>query len=118
MPFIRDPFIKAQTMLEYLIVMVVIAAVVFGAFGVKEGGFLDKTRISANSYFDTGAAAIMGGYYESGGSGTTGNYIELNPAPINGGWCQGHVVNGRTVRECACPRPAFGGAACSGEAVY
>ncbi|MBF0593839.1 MAG: hypothetical protein HQL22_02595, partial [Candidatus Omnitrophica bacterium] len=40
-----------------------------------------------------------------------------NPEPINGGWCAfSRCINGFQVRECACPRPAFNGTECDGNA--
>ena len=39
--------------------------------------------------------------------------IEKNPAPIHGNWCKPTAcIQGYMVRECACPRPAFGGKPC------
>ncbi len=118
MSFLKPFCFRAQTMLEYLVVMVVIAVVVFGAFTANRGGMIDKTRDVANRYFDTGAAAIMGGYYEWNQATGGERFVPVNPNPINGNWCnQTRLVNGFLARECACPRPAFGGAACEGNAV-
>ncbi|MBF0330371.1 MAG: hypothetical protein HQL17_00405 [Candidatus Omnitrophica bacterium] len=108
MPFSKPLFSKAQTMIEYVLVMVVVAAVVFGAFTAGNNGMLHKTQNAATQYFDTGAAAIMGGYYEGG------QYVELDPKPINGAWCLPcPVIGGVQVCDCACPRPAFGGTPCT-----
>lgn len=102
-------------MMEYLLIMVAVAFLVFGLFKAGSGGgIIDQTRQTANQYFNSGVMAIMGGHYDP----NTGTYIDANPQPINGGWCASGHVNGRTVRECACPRPAFGGAPCAGEAVF
>lgn len=112
MPGLKEFQDKAQTMLEYLLVLVVISTVVFGAF-VQKGGVLARTQNRAAEYFNTGSAAILGGYYD----GNT--YVANNPVPIDGGWCGWtDCVTGFKQRECACPRPAFGGAACDGDAVW
>jgi hypothetical protein len=103
---------KAQTMLEYLLVMVVVVAIVLAALKNGQESVLAKTRNKAGEYFDSGAMGIMGGYYASDGT-----FVKVEPAPVNGDWCADACVNGYTVKECACPRPAFGGSPCSGEAV-
>ena len=101
-------------MMEYLLVMVAVAFLVFGLFKAGSGGgLIEQTRQTTNQYFNSGAMAIMGGYYDP----ATGTYKEVNPQPVDGGWCSCGHANGHTVRECACPRPAFGGNPCSGRAV-
>ncbi len=114
-------YAKAQAMMEYILVMVVIVAVVFVAFKKSGGGVLEATQAKTNAYFDTGSKAIMGGYFD----GTT--FVPVTPNKIDGDWCAwSSCVDGYKARECACPRPAFGGKACdasspnaqgSGEAV-
>ncbi|MFH0752952.1 MAG: hypothetical protein V2A70_00120 [Candidatus Omnitrophota bacterium] len=106
MSSLKKIYSNAQTMMEYLLIMVIVVVIVFGALSTKTGGVLDKTRDTAEKYFLTGSAAIVGGYYESNA------YHQIEPQKIDGDWCPSKTVNGRTVRECACPRPAFGGRAC------
>ena len=106
-----NPYPKAQAMLEYLLVMVVVVVIVFLAFGKGGGGPIDQTRAKTKEYFDTGSTAIMGGYYD----GTT--FVKVEPNAVNGGWCGWTTcINHVRTRECACPRPSFGGTACSGDA--
>ncbi len=101
-------------MMEYLLVMIAVAFLVFGIFKAGSGGgLIDQTRQTTNQYFNSGVMAIMGGYYDP----ATHMYIDANPTPVDGGWCASGQANGHTVRECACPRPAFGGKACAGAAV-
>ncbi len=113
----KAPGVRAQAIMEYILVMVVVVGVVFIAFRNSPSGILGQTANTANAYFDVGSTAIMGGYYD----GST--MVRVEPAPVNGGWCRPTKCigeaggEGHTVRECACPRPAFGGAPCAGEAV-
>ena len=103
---------RAQSMMEYLLVMVVVVFIALGALAGTKYAFLSQVHDKSKEYFDTGATAIMGGYYDGS------KYIEVNPAPVNGGWCNyTKIVNGVKVRECACPRPAFGGLPCTGAAM-
>lgn len=103
----KDFYSKAQAMMEYLLVMVVVVVIVFVAFR-KSGSLIEKTNQKTKEYFDTGTTAIMGGYY----NGT--DFVPLNPNRINGGWCAWSACTaGYESRECACPRPAFGGAPCA-----
>jgi len=100
---------KAQAMLEYLLVMVVVVVIVFLGFKNSGGGLLNKTHSQVNQYFDTGSKAIMGGYFDA----TTNTFVQVEPNPINGDWCAWTTcIKGYRTRECACPRPAFGGNAC------
>jgi hypothetical protein len=102
---------KAQAMLEYLLVMVVVVMIVFVAFKAGGGGVLQKTHDKVNAYFDTGTTAIMGGYWDE----KSNTFIRVEPSPIDGDWCAWTTcVAGYKSRECACPRPAFGGKACDG----
>ena len=106
--------LPGQAILEYLLIMVAVSLLVFGAFKAGSGGgVIDQTRQTTNQYFDSGVKAIMGGYYNP----ATHMYQDINPEPIDGGWCSSGHVNGKSVRECACPRPAFGGKPCVGEAI-
>ena len=106
-----DFYRKAQAMLEYTLVMVVVVVIVFLAFKNGGGGVLQTTHDKTAQYFNTGSTAIMGGYYD----GTT--FRKVDPNPINGGWCAWTTrINGVQTHECACPRPAFGGTACTGAA--
>jgi hypothetical protein len=101
-------YFKAQTMMEYILVMVVIVVGVFLAFKSGGGGVLERLNSQTVQYFDTGATALTGGYY----NGTS--VVRVDPNKIDGGWCEWtSCVNGYQSRECACPRPAFGGAACA-----
>ncbi|MEI8011511.1 MAG: hypothetical protein WCI27_03370 [Candidatus Omnitrophota bacterium] len=104
--------LTAQSMLEYLLVMVVVVSLVLGALGGIHTPLLNLVNNRAKDYFDTGSAAIMGGYYDGA------RYIEINPTPVNGEWCDyTDVLDGVQMRQCACPRPAFGGRPCVGSAV-
>jgi hypothetical protein len=101
-------------MLEYLLLMALVAFLVLSSF--KPNGILDLTRQATNAYFSSGSRAIMGGYYNTTG-GTNRPTFE-NPAPVNGGWCGWSLcMNDVQTRECACPRAAFGGKECAGEAL-
>ena len=103
----RPLYLKAQTMMEYILVMVVVVVIVFLAFKNNGGGVLERTHNKTAEYFNTGTRAIMGGYFD----GTT--FTSVNPSKIDGGWCQwSSCIDGFQARECACPRPAFGGTAC------
>ena len=99
--------IRAQAMMEYILVMCVIVVIVFVGFRNTGNTVLDRTHDQAESYFNTGSTAIMGGYYDGG------NFVRVDPSPVNGGWCAWTTcINHVRTRECACPRPAFGGRAC------
>ena len=100
-------------MLEYLLAMVIIVVLVFVAFKNEGGNVLSQTRNKTVEYFDSGAMGIMGGYWDS----ATKKFVRIEPARIDGGWCQGGCASGYMIRECACPRPAFGGDQCVGNAV-
>lgn len=95
-------------MMEYILVMVVIVVIVFVAFKQGGKGVIETTQDKTVEYFDTGANAIMGGYFDGTG------IVSFNPKPINGKWCAWSTcISGFQSRECACPRPAFGGKACA-----
>jgi hypothetical protein len=97
-------------MLEYLLLMALVAFLVLSSF--KSNGILDMTRQATNDYFSSGTRAIMGGYYNSG------KPTFEKPAPVNGHWCAWSVcINDVRTRECACPRAAFGGKECPDEAI-
>ena len=101
---------RAQAMLEYLLLLALVSGLSFAAF---KGGIVNKTLQTVNQYFKTGVRGITGGYTLSNGT-----YVVQDPQKIDGSWCQWTTcVNGYQVRECACPRPAFGGASCTGDAV-
>jgi hypothetical protein len=100
---------KAQAMLEYILVMVVVVVIVFVAFNKNSTGVLKQTHDKAGQYFNAGSTAIMGGYWDD----ETKTYHKVEPTKINGGWCAWTTcIQGYKTRECACPRPAFGGKAC------
>ncbi len=106
----RQRFSSAQTILEYLLLVALVAFLTLVAF--RQNGLVDITRNATKSYFDTGTRAIMGGYYKNG----VPTYE--NPTPIPGGWCEWTAcINGIKTRNCACHRPAFGGQECVGDAV-
>ncbi len=101
---------RAQVALEYLLLIGLVSVLVILAF--RPIGVINQTVNSAAEYYHTGASAIMGGSYVGG------QVVMEDPLPINGGWCDwSRCVNGFKVRECACPRKAFGGAECGGSAV-
>ena len=109
---------KGQTILEYLLIVSIVAAVVFIAL-MKNGSLLFMAQQEANMYFEKGGKAIAGGYYNPSGSLTNsampGEYVAQEVRPINGGWCiWGACIDGYQERECACPRPVFGGLSCDG----
>lgn len=115
---------RAQSAVEYLLLLAVVAAVVMISFRI----LLPKTQNTTDGYFNTVSRAIVGGGANiTRGDGTQG--FENDPAPINGGWCglDGEPLNGRLetcddldlpcgtavyYRKCACPEPAFGGTQC------
>jgi hypothetical protein len=105
-------------MLEYLMVMVVIVVMVFLAFKNRGDSIMSQTRNKTSEYFDTGAAAIMGGQYQFDPATNSSIFIRREPQPVDGGWCEAtSCVGGFSAKECACPRPAFGGDPCPGTAV-
>ena len=102
---------RGQVLLEYLLLLGLVAVLALASF--KPGGIISQTGTSANTYFKTGQRAILGGYVDA-----SGKQVMEDPAPIHGGWCDfSSCINGVKVRECACPRPAFGGTECVGDAV-
>ncbi len=105
----RDLYFKAQAMIEYSLVTIVIVMIVFLAFKKNGGGVLEQTYNKTNQYFETGTKAITGGYYDTG----TSTFVPYQATAVDGGWCAwSECVGGAQSRECACPRPAFGGKAC------
>jgi hypothetical protein len=107
-------YFKAQAMIEYSLVTIVIVMIVFLAFKKNGGGVLEQTYNKTTQYFDTGTKAITGGYYDTG----TSEFVPFQAAAVDGGWCAwSECVGGARSRECACPRPAFGGAACPGNGI-
>lgn len=93
-------FIKAQAMLEYLILSIFVAAVVFAALNFSKSGSIGNALIAqTQSYYQQGYKMIKDGKSKQ----------------IHGGWCEwSSCVNGYQERDCACPRPAFDGKLCSG----
>ena len=53
----RNP-IEAQTMIEYLLILTVVAIVAFASFA--PGGLLDKGRESSKGFFEAMSEGIMG----------------------------------------------------------
>lgn len=101
-----------QMMLEYLLLLALVAFIVLGTF--SNNGVIRQTSTSANEYYKVGVQAIYGAHYDQ----TSGAVVTDNPQPINGEWCAySECVRNFRVRECACPRPAFGGTVCSGDAI-
>ncbi len=80
MKILQHRYVQAQTMLEYLLAMVVIVVLVFVAFRNDNQSVLKQTRDKATEYFDTGAMGIMGGYWNS----TTNTFVRIEPQPVNG----------------------------------
>jgi hypothetical protein len=86
---------SAQIMLEYLVMTVLIAFLIFSALNFKKDGSIGKTTVEqAQQYYKRGYDIISTG---KGGA-------------INGGWCEPTDLG---ERSCACPRPALGGKPCS-----
>ncbi|NTV29062.1 MAG: hypothetical protein HGA80_03165 [Candidatus Omnitrophica bacterium] len=109
---------KGQTMLEYLLVTTLIAFLVFFALMGKNSMMMDLFH-EVNFYYDAGGKALAGGCFLAPTSLTDKNHqgtlVVRTPQAIVGGWCPwGACIEGYQERECACPRPAFGGAICSG----
>ena len=106
---------RGQVLLEYLLLLGLVAFIVIMALS-PDGTSLrpDRTAMSAvytaaGDFYKTGVRAILGSYYDD----TTNKVKMENPAAINGGWCGfSACIDGIKSRECACPRPAFGGAEC------
>jgi hypothetical protein len=102
---------RGQVLLEYFLLVGLVAFIVLLAFR-PNSTVLKDTLTAANEYYKTGTRAILGSRL----AGDT--LVTENPLPINGGWCGlSAKINGVQVRECACPRPAFGGKECEGPAV-
>lgn len=96
-------------MMEYVLVMSVIVVIVFLSFRNNGEGVLQRTHDRTARYFDTGSNAIMGGYWDS----SRNSFVKVEPRPVNGAWCGWTTcINHVRTRECACPRPSFGGRAC------
>jgi hypothetical protein len=92
---------RAQTALEYLLLLGIVAFIVLAAF--SKGGMLTKVHDTAQDQFAGVTNVIMG----------------ANPQAIPGGWCEWTPCSQGVTnqfRSCECPAPAFGGAACSGQA--
>ena len=87
--------LSAQIMLEYLILTILIAFLVFSALNFKQNGSIGNSTIEqAQEYYKDGYKLIAN---ETGGV-------------TNGAWCAwGKCLNGYRDRSCACPRPALGG---------
>lgn len=101
---------NGQSMLEMLLLTAVVAAVVITALlqSSGSGNFLERARTAAEVYYNQALRGLVAGNYD-----TT---KRSDPLPVAGGWCScGACFNGYQERECACPRPAFGGANCSGD---
>lgn len=92
--------VKAQAMLEYIILTIFVAGLVFAALNFKKEGSIGNTLISqTQNYYKQGYKMIV--------TGTT--------KAVHGGWCEwSSCINGYKERDCACPRPVLGGHACSG----
>ena len=93
-------------MLEYLIMTILVAFLVFSALNMKNSkSIVSTTMDQAQRYYIQGYNLIKGGHSPE----------------INGGWCEWSAcikVDGATQgyqeRSCACPRPAGGGKCPSG----
>ena len=83
---------RAQTSLEYLLLLAVVAVVVIGSFGPNS--LIQQVHDSAQNYFSSVTDAITGA---------------KTPKAINGGLCP--AAAGVTP-ACECPVPAFGGKPC------
>ena len=100
---------RAQTAIEYLLILAVIAAIALGSFKL----LLPKVQQSSEGYYNKVTDVILG---------------NKTPQPIPGGWCpvacppvggnDQWCGNATRYRTCECPAPAFGGAYCpeTGEA--
>ena len=86
---------KAQSALEYMLLVTVVAVVIFVAIKPSKTGqsVLNRAQEASTEYYNSVTQVIMG----------------KNPNPINGGWC---APKPGGYCECACPAPAFGGAYC------
>ncbi len=93
-------------MLEYLVMTVLIAFLIFSALNFKQGGSVGNTTVGmAQAYYKQGYTIIKSG---QGGS-IPGEWCEwgdcIQSSGGSGGFCE---------RSCACPRPALGGGQCAG----
>ena len=97
-----DRSAHAQTSLEYLLLLAVVAVVVIASFGPNS--LIQKIHDSSQDYYNTVTNVIMG----------------ANPQPIDGNWCPVTCPSGGgpavMYRSCECPVPAFGGNFCKGSA--
>lgn len=93
---------SAQVMIEYLVITILIAFLIFSALNFKQSGSIGNTTWSqAQSYYQSGYRII--------------NQPD-SQKKIDGGWCEwSDCVDGYKERSCACPRPALGGVNCSGD---
>ena len=100
---------RGQVLLEYLLLLGLVAFIVL--LSLRPGGVLNSTVGVSQNYYQTGARAILSGSWSK-----TGTVTMENPVAINGGWCPWSMcIGGVKVRECACPRPAYGGTECADE---
>jgi hypothetical protein len=105
----------AQTMMEYLILLALVAFLVITA--MKPQGPLDAIHNATAEHYNAAASVIASGTYNA--QSRTYSDIDAKIEPVNGGWCGWSTcIDGyQKFRECACPRPAFGGQGCSGSAI-
>lgn len=90
---------SAQTALEYLLILTVVAIVVLASMKFLMPG----VNRSSEGYFNSVTRVVLG----------------EKPDPINGGWCEPVCPAGggpTMYRTCECPAPAFGGSYCQGPA--
>ncbi|MEI6438006.1 MAG: thrombospondin type-1 domain-containing protein [Candidatus Omnitrophota bacterium] len=99
-------FKRGQVLLEYILLLGLVAVLALASF--RPQGVIEQTVNTSKGYYKDGTRAILGGYYDN-----TGAVVMENPTGVPGGWCKfSSCINGFKVRECACPRPSFGGAEC------
>ncbi len=91
---------QAQAMLEYLILVIFVAGLIFAALNFKKQGSVGNTLIEqTQNYYKQGYKMIVTG----------------KTKPLDGGWCEwSSCINGYKERDCACPRPVLGGRNCAG----
>ncbi len=104
-PVFHNPS-RAQTSIEYLLLLAVVAVVVIASF--SQGSLISQVHDSAQGYYNTITNVIMNS--------------DAKPLPIPGGWCPVTCPSGSSgtviYRSCECPAPAFGGAYCTGSSAW
>lgn len=90
---------KAQTAIEYLILLSLVAVIVMVSFA----NLLPRANQAVSSLFSRGRASIMGATVES----------------IDGQWCNWGPcqAEGNQTRLCDCPAPLGSGTVCAGSSV-